>query len=482
MYALAKQLIVEKDLQRKITILENLISHPILTTGELAKRVGVSQRTIFNDLQDLRLELPEEWLIEADGNTGVYLKAKKATRISDVWEFYMKESLTMQVLKQLLVRQTIRLTDFLAKYGVSAATLKRQIKKMNQVLKPFQLKIEQTSTDIYWVGEETAIRIFYHRLLLPFTYDHFFFEEHVVNKENYLFFLRRLERSKRQVDTEIDFGVCWFFINTVRIKSNCKIEQVVHVEDALFVVYQEEIRKLYLSEGISLKEDELFFAFFCFLESWNFSLPKSVKQLVKTEYQFRFSEVKQFLMNVTQDERLANDEQLIEECVLFLIKYYESASLADKFLLEYAEVLSITRTYYRQLVEKVSLVIDAGYLLGEDSVSEAMINSLVLLIQTAKMKKQLEQVSCYFIYQGEPLWKHFLLQELRDLVGSRVVLVEKTSAELKDSNLIPGDFILSNVSLPLDEFDEQIPTFFISTLPSHQELAEVKEYIATLYL
>ena len=58
MFTLAKQLITEKDLFRKITILENLLHHPQMTTKDLALQLQVSQRTIFNDLQGVRLDLP----------------------------------------------------------------------------------------------------------------------------------------------------------------------------------------------------------------------------------------------------------------------------------------------------------------------------------------------------------------------------------------------------------------------------------------
>ncbi|WP_303219576.1 helix-turn-helix domain-containing protein, partial [Enterococcus asini] len=71
MYSLAKQLISEKDVRRKISILEQLVNTGQMTTKDLAERLGVSQRTIFHDLQTLRYELPKDWLLEAQGNSGV---------------------------------------------------------------------------------------------------------------------------------------------------------------------------------------------------------------------------------------------------------------------------------------------------------------------------------------------------------------------------------------------------------------------------
>ena len=75
MFTLAKQLITEKDIFRKITILENLLHHPQMTTKDLA--LQVSQRTIFNDLQGVRLDLPPDWQLVADGNQGLTLNSQQ---------------------------------------------------------------------------------------------------------------------------------------------------------------------------------------------------------------------------------------------------------------------------------------------------------------------------------------------------------------------------------------------------------------------
>lgn len=480
MYSLAKKMITEKDLQRKITILENLISHQTMTTKELAGELSVSQRTIFNDLQTLRFELPEEWQLTADGNEGVALNAKRPAQIHEVWEFFMRDSLTMQLLKALLTKKSVSLTDFCHENGVSAETLKRQLGKLNRELQGVSLQITSRGGLLQWSGAESTIRIFYHRLLLPFTHQHFFFDDYAVHQSNYQSFLRGLPRKKLVVDTEEIFGTCWFFINVIRIKAGCWIGDVDFQADALFLRYQTVLQKLYQSEGIKLAGAEEFFAFFCFLESWNYELTDDVREILSTGYGDLFGAVRDFLQALGLSERMVTDQFLVEDLVLFLVKYHESVSLANQFLLEYAEVLALSKARFGSLLAQVQAYFAEGKLPGIRELSEYAANSLVLLIQAAKARLLEEQYRGYLIYQGEPAWKQFLIQELRDLVGSRVLLVETELRELRGLAFTPGDFIISNHPLGFEA--EGVPIIYFSSLPTQRELAELRALIQELYL
>ncbi|WP_368250541.1 helix-turn-helix domain-containing protein, partial [Enterococcus sp. 2201sp1_2201st1_B8_2201SCRN_220225] len=351
MYSLAKQMISEKEVRRKITILEQLLSTAQMTTKDLAQQLGVSQRTVFHDLQTLRYELPEDWQLEAQGNQGVSLTASRPVALYEVWEFYMEQSLAMAVLKGLLFKRELSVVSFLMDNGVSYETLKRQVQKMNQELTDFQLTIRLTRSQLSWVGEESSLRVFYHRLLTPFTHQHFFFEDYQVHESNYRDFLASLKRQNKQAKTEEIFGICWFFINTIRIKAGCSIENLHYEEDDLAFSYQESIQALYQKEGVLLKGDEAFFAYFCFLESWSYLLSPDVSQLLQKNYGHLFQRGKAYLNTLVEGVLLADDQELLEDLVLFQVKYYESKSLTDKFLGEYAEVLHVCQEKFPSLYQ-----------------------------------------------------------------------------------------------------------------------------------
>lgn len=117
MFTLAKQMIAEKEVRRKITILETLINSPLVTTKELAQKMAVSQRTVFNDLQSLRLELPKDWELDSDGSNGVFLKTSATEGIQEIWDIYMQQSLSMVVLQALLLKKKDCRADFFERAG-----------------------------------------------------------------------------------------------------------------------------------------------------------------------------------------------------------------------------------------------------------------------------------------------------------------------------------------------------------------------------
>lgn len=478
MYSLAKQLISEKDVRRKISLLEQLLNTGQMTTKDLAQRLGVSQRTIFHDLQTLRYELPTDWVLEAQGNSGVSLQTSQPTALQEVWEFYMEQSLAMVVLKELLRKRQIVVMNFLMEQGVSYETLKRQVQKLNRELKAFQLKIKLTTRELAWVGEESSLRIFYHRLLTPFTHQHFFFEDYQVHESNYRDFLVRLQRQGKTAKTEEIFGICWFFINTIRIKAGCPIESLHYEEDTLAQSYREEIQRLYEKEGVLLKGDEAFFAYFCFLESWSYLISPDGSELLGRSYEHLFQNARGYLASLAGGGALAADRELLEDLVLFQVKYYESKSLTDKFLGEYEEVLRVCQARFPELFQEVAASLAASRLPGITEVSNHAVSNLVLLIQTAKARLNTQVQDVFLVFQGEPAWKQFLLQELQDMAGSRVRLREVGPGALP-ANLSEQHLILSN--LPLDE-ETKAAVIYLSMVPTERELGEFRTWLQKWYL
>lgn len=477
MYSLAKQMISEKDVRRKISILEQLLNTGQMTTKDLAERIGVSQRTIFHDLQTLRYELPPDWLLEAQGNSGVALQTSQPTALQEVWEFYMEQSLAMVVLKELLRQRKIFVVNFLMEQGVSYETLKRQVQKLNRELAAFQLKLKLTTRELFWVGEESSLRIFYHRLLTPFTHQHFFFEDYQVHESNYRDFLARLHRQQKQAKTEEIFGICWFFINTIRIKAGCPIEALHYEEDALAQSYQEEIRRLYEKEGVLLKGDEAFFAYFCFLESWSYLISPDGSQLLRSSYGHLFQHARGYLASLPEGGALVEDQELLEDLVLFQVKYYESKSLTDKFLGEYEEVLEVCQERFATLFQAVVTSLAAGQLADIKDVSNHAVSNLVLLIQTAKARLNAQVQEVFLVFQGEPAWKQFLLQELQDLAGKRVCLKEVSPRALP-TDLSKRQLILSNIPLPTTD----ATVIYLSMVPTERELGGFRTWLQNWYL
>lgn len=482
MYSMLKKIITEKDIYRQILLLEQLLNHSQLTAKELAGKIGTTERTIFTDLQLIRSYLPENWGVDSDNN-GIRLVSQEQSLTNEIWEAFLPHSVSLQLIKQLFFNKELNVPRFLDDTGVSYETLKRQRTKINRQLQLFNIKIRLTSTSAYLMGEESAIRIFYHRLLLPFTHNNYFFEDYSIHEEHYLYFLTKELTEDLAVDTEQIFGICWFFINSIRIKAGCPIDNFAfEANDPLFTLYAPLLKKLYEKEGVYLQDEEIFFSFFCFLESWNYNNPlgKDVSKILINEYPELREKSQQTVQEIADDLSLQAllQTNLPVNILLLLLKYAESPTLSKQFQLEYQELLVQRNQEYTVLSEKSIGLFNSLPQFSTIDDTTYFVNLFSLLSQQAIFTVLPHTRTVFFVFQGEPAWKTFLQQELSDLLGKRINLVSLEHSQLKDLKFQTGDLIVSNI--PLDS--TPIPVSYISTTPTKNELSQLTELTSHSYL
>lgn len=482
MYSTLKKLITEKDIYRQILLLEQLLNYSQLTAKELAGKIGTTQRTIFSDLQLIRDYLPEQWQLESDNN-GIRLVPQENSLTNDIWEAFFPHSVSLQLIKQLFFTKELNVPNFLDETGISYETLKRQRTKINRQLQPFNIKIRLTSTHGYLVGAESAIRIFYHRLLLPFTHNNYFFEDYSIHEEHYLDFLSKKLTKELSVDTEQIFGICWFFINSIRIKAGCPIAGFTfEATDPLFNLYAPLLKDLYEKEGVYLRDEEIFFAFFCFLESWNYNNPlgKNVADVLMNDYPLLREKAQQTVQEIAEVLTLHSLTQsnLAMNLQILLLKYAESPTLSKQFQFEYQELLVQRNEDYAILSEKSTQLFNSLPQFSAIGDTTYFGNLFSLLSQQAIFAIQPHMRTVFFVFQGEPAWKAFLQQELADLLGKRINLIPLELSQTQDLRGQTGDLILSNI--PLDS--TSLPVVYISTIPTKNELSQLTELTSRSYL
>lgn len=139
MYSLMKKIITEKDIQRQVSLVELLLNHPKITVNELAEVVSTTERTIFSDLQLIKSQLPKGWAITSD-QSGIHLKNEQNLLTNELWEFFLMQSISVQLLKELLTTKKVPTRDFLSRNGLSYETLNRHIKKLTKHYSPMRFK------------------------------------------------------------------------------------------------------------------------------------------------------------------------------------------------------------------------------------------------------------------------------------------------------------------------------------------------------
>lgn len=477
MYSLLKKIITEKDIQRQVSLLEQLLNHPNITVKELAQEIHTTQRTIFSDLQLIRDQLPAGWQIDSSSQ-GIQLINEEKQLATDLWSLFLPQSVSVQFIKSLFFSKELNTAKFLQENGLSLETLKRHTGKINKHLKPYHIQIKLTAKTAQLSGDESAVRIFFHRLLIPFTHNNYFFEDYAIHEEHYSQYLKQLNQSPLAVETEQIFGTCWFFINAIRVKANCRIDEFPFNEkDPLYQLYQLPLAELYKKEGVYLKEEESFFAFFCFLESWNYNNSFGEALALAQHYPTLAAVAAQLTEQVANQTQISlQQSQLAENLLLLLLKYSESTWLSEQFQLEYQELLTERKNDDRYRSDEELLPILQPILQLDNPVY--LLNLIALLEQQALFALQPQIMTVYFIFQGEPAWKVFLQQELTDLLGRRVHLQNLEAFQLQSVAFKPQDIIVSN--LPLEAVP--VPVVYISTIPTKNELRQLTELTLEHYL
>jgi hypothetical protein len=251
-------------------------------------------------------------------------------------------------------------------------------------------------------------------------------------------------------------------------------------DDPLYGLFQQPLSHLYQKEGVYLECSEYFFSFYCFLESWNYNndWSQTIQATLET-YQTIHVKTTHFVEQLARSLQLplASGTQLIENLLLLLIKTQESAKLSEWFGLEFHEIQRLNQPY--------SLPIEATIhdFLEEQTNSQRetsfpLWSTTTLLIQQAILQINPIRAKGYFIFQGEPAWKAYLMQELNDFLGARILLSAIEPGQLEGLSATDVDFVLSN--FPLD--DAPVPVFYLSMVPTKNELNQVTELIQTYYL
>ncbi|MCJ1996873.1 HTH domain-containing protein [Lactococcus piscium] len=482
MYPMMKEIITEKDIRRQILLIEKLLNHSQLTAKELAESIHTTERTVFSDIQLIRSQLPDDWMIESD-SSGFKLFPAKNSVTTEIWEIFLSQSIGIQILKALFLNPEVSRHQLAQVTSVSVETLKRHINQINRRIKAYQVKIKLTKGVYKLTGKESTIRIFFHRLLLPYTYSNYFFKDYAVHEIHYYQFLKNIRQSDVKIETEHIFGMNWFFINTIRNKANCRINNFSYQkEDPLFSLYHLMLVELYQKEGIYLTDDEAFFSFFCFLESWNYNntYGNILDDTIHTQYPTLLKAASDFVARFVSSGTLPelSRSKLSDNLFLLLLKYVESPKLSKQFQLEYHELINLRADHY-QLLQKFGpeLIQQLNPLAKIDDIGY-LIHLISLLVQQAIFQTHPIMMTAYFIFQGEPAWKDFLRQEISDALGNRVKVIGIEPFDLKDVQYNTQDIIISNLLLET----QPVPIHYISMLPTKNELNTLIESTRSQYL
>ena len=156
-------------MDRRLKILQSLSQNEYVTNAELAEKLGLSKRTIYNELDALNEELERNGArifskphygvmieIEDEDKYKKYLSSLK----EDPFSVENADSRVLQITNRLIESVTpIKMDDLCEELYISRSTLNHDMKKVKQFLKRYDLKIESSAyKGSYIVGSENNVR------------------------------------------------------------------------------------------------------------------------------------------------------------------------------------------------------------------------------------------------------------------------------------------------------------------------------------
>lgn len=154
--------------QRRIRLLEILLSkNDYVTMSALAKEVEASERTVAEDLTQLKLKYSDELHMEISRKNGVRLIHPNIASVSLIFRDTFQESVALMWLKELLLHPYQPMEYYEEKLFASKSTLQRMLPRINNFLDVYDMRIEAAG-GLYSIfsKDEGFLRDFYASFLL----------------------------------------------------------------------------------------------------------------------------------------------------------------------------------------------------------------------------------------------------------------------------------------------------------------------------
>lgn len=152
--------------QRRLAILNLLVNTTgWVTVGEIARRIGASERTVQSDLTQMKNEWDPRLGIEVSLKSGVSLGCRSSAVVHAAFIDAFKQSIAIRFLRELVLFPSQNLDFYLSKLFVSKSTFLRLLPKIEYYLRSIQVTIDKTGGTYKLLGDKEQ---YMRRLLAEF--------------------------------------------------------------------------------------------------------------------------------------------------------------------------------------------------------------------------------------------------------------------------------------------------------------------------
>ncbi len=160
MNTLIYELLVDKGIKRRITILNNLAGNNLpVSVDYLADLTNTSKRTLLQDVSYFNEDNPFDMQITKNERNELILESENPMLVAKYVDYISKDSPLFTVIEACYSGNIKSIEEIADNLFVSVTTLKKHLAIFKKILKDFNLQLQLSPLEI--TGDESSIRYFY---------------------------------------------------------------------------------------------------------------------------------------------------------------------------------------------------------------------------------------------------------------------------------------------------------------------------------
>ncbi|WP_242321439.1 helix-turn-helix domain containing protein [Bacillus cereus group sp. BfR-BA-01354] len=464
-----QNLIHNKSDLRKISILKILIdANEIVSSYDIAKKLNYTNRTIINDISELKTQIPKNWYIESVASKGYRLKKPLIENVSIVIRGYLVNSALYKILLAIFEGKYYSLEKWSQLLFLNRTTLRKLLTSFKKILNIYNLDWDYKEVQL--LGDELNIRYFYCIFFNSM-------QRYILNFQIHLGLEKNIKKHIRYSRIKVDFNclsiLLKVFINRILQKKTLNGKEYF---GCIFDSNQKQclhniVEELEKNFSLILPENEkeyLYTSIFLITECPTMQIKKndSYFDLFKKYNFLEYNELFNFIKN-----KLTIGNNLKEQFNQYVMYY-----LYKIFLLK-NENLPITNISYTEIkIKEFSEISQKIYFLIKEWVKEInnqiLIDAEILYISNKIahiIYTDARNIKVLVTLSGSHIWKKLIYSRLyKELYDSFTLFVE-----FDDNDTY--DFIISNYQIN----SSKTPVIYISEELEKKELVSINQILTT---
>lgn len=479
MNRLSYQLIIDKRIKRQISIMSilSIAKYPV-TFEELSEKIGVTERTLSDDVKNLIDQLPEEIEIQLIPKVGINLVWKSSYLLSDFISKLADNNPIFEIIENLFLGVEKNVEDYASHLFLSESTLKKKLSILKKVLKTYYLDLSLRPLKI--IGSEFNIRGFFFAYFRDTKKSSFVSPQ----KKQLVIQTSIVESLKLNYDFALhsDYrrALHWLIITEQRILSN----QPVIINPSLIAEQQKKesyirFKKIYtqqiatsLNLGI-LSEDEIVFAYLVRLDTVVYTQNSDPALIMMYEEIIPDKIMADFLAKYAGVFNLstASDCELIQSTKAFLSNIFLLTKLSPLFQKNSFELNQKIKTLHSFTYSKCIDLITTTEFFKFINIKyiEDVAASLTLVIAAHIYEKNLIGKKILFSLTGESTYLNYFIMLSNCFLPRNLDIIFSFNERITNNLLTEKEVDLWVHNYPIDYVLQDCVSFQISPIPSIDE-------------